>query len=97
MINIWAKKCFKVSVWVFIVKCRVQEGLVVKKWQILSRLFLLLALVLSHLMCVVVAYNYGMLKYAYWSSAPPDTAFILLIPYGIGILAMAWFCYSKMK
>ena len=63
----------------------------------LSVLFLLLARVLSHVMCAVVAAEYTELwwggRYAAYS-APASTAFFLAIPYGAGILlclGLAWF------
>ena len=56
----------------------------------LSNLFILLALILSHVMCVVVSYNYCSMQwgiqYAGYS-APASIAFLYIIPYGIGILA----------
>lgn len=58
----------------------------------LSIFFSVLALVLSHVMCIVVAYDYASL---YWCgryglcSAPAGTAFLMLIPYGIGIIICA--------
>lgn len=56
--------------------------------RILSAVFAILAILLSDVMCAVVAYNYcDMLwgiKYACYS-APANTAFLLVIPYTIGI------------
>ncbi len=55
----------------------------------LSVIFGLLAILLSDIMCAVVAYNYrDMLcgiEHAYYS-APVSTAFLLAIPYIIGIV-----------
>lgn len=55
----------------------------------LSMVFGLLAILLSDIMCAVVAYNYCDLtwgvKYAGYS-APASTAFTLAIPYVIGIV-----------
>ena len=55
----------------------------------LSILFTILALLLSHLMCAVVAFNYcDMLwgiRYSCYS-APAWTAFLLVLPYSIGIV-----------
>lgn len=59
------------------------------KLKILSRLFCALALVLSHVMCAVVAYNYAALERCEMCSAPASVAFLLLIPYGIGIVICA--------
>lgn len=54
-----------------------------------SIIFGLLAILLSHIMCAVVAYNYrGMLcsiEHA-GQSAPAEAAFLLAIPYAIGIV-----------
>ncbi len=52
--------------------------------------FTALAVLLSDVMCAVVAWNYCALewggRYASYS-APPETAFIYAVPYGIGIAA----------
>lgn len=59
-----------------------------KRTKILSRLFAVLALTLSHLMCVVVTYNWCNLQWGIRSacySAPARTAFLLVIPYAAGI------------
>ena len=68
-----------------------------KKYKRLTYLFAALAVLLSNVMCSVIAYNYASLwwcgQYA-GCSAPADTAFLLCIPYGIGIVvcvALAWF------
>ena len=49
----------------------------------LSRLFFALALLLSHAMCAVVAYNYGYLLYGplIGTSAPAYVAFFYAIPF----------------
>ena len=51
--------------------------------------FAALAILLSDILCAVVAYNYCALqwggRYAGYS-APPSTAFICAVPFGIGIL-----------
>lgn len=56
----------------------------------LSKLFSLFAILLSDIMCAVVAYNYCDIlwgtKYAGYS-APANTAFTLSIPYIVGIVA----------
>ncbi len=59
----------------------------------LSRLFLAAAIVLSHTMCAVVAYNYrGMLcgieHLCY--SAPANVAFFTAIPFVLGIAVLLW-------
>ena len=53
----------------------------------LSTLFIILSLVLSHLMCAVVAFNYasilcGIMHAGY--SAPAELAFLYAIPFAIG-------------
>lgn len=57
--------------------------------KILSNVFGLLAVLLSDIMCAVVAYNYCALlwggQYAGYS-APASTAFILAVPYAAGIV-----------
>ncbi|MCD7772277.1 MAG: hypothetical protein LUH23_09385 [Oscillospiraceae bacterium] len=54
----------------------------------LSVIFQVLAVILSDIMCAVVAYNYCAMRwgmeYAGYS-APPSTAFLYAVPYGIGI------------
>ena len=57
--------------------------------KILSNLFLVLAVLLSDVICAVVAYNYCNMvwgiKYAYFS-APASTAFLAAIPFIIAIV-----------
>lgn len=72
-----------------------------KKYKSLTCLFAALALVLSHVMCAVAAYNYCALRwggqYAGYS-APAYTAFLLCIPYGAGVIictVTAWFFSKK--
>lgn len=69
----------------------------------LSVLFLVLTLLLSHVMCAVVAYDYASLfwcgKYGL-CSAPASTAFLMMIPYGIGSIicaALAWLFRKKAR
>ena len=71
-----------------------------KKHQLLSHIFVALAILLSNAMCATVAYNYCNMqwgiRYAAYS-APASVAFLFIIPYGIGILVcaiLAWF-FSK--
>ena len=63
-----------------------------KKNKLFTAIFLAIALVLSHLMCIHVAYAYcDMLwgiEYAGYS-APANVAFFLSIPYLVGIAAAA--------
>lgn len=62
----------------------------------LSRFFLVLALLLSHVMCAAVAFNYADMLWGIeylCYSAPAGVAFLLAIPFGLGILlcaALAW-------
>ena len=67
----------------------------------LSTVFKILAFLLSHVMCADIAYGYCDLlwgqKYAGYS-AVPNTAFVLAIPYLIGIIVcilLAVFCKKK--
>ena len=58
----------------------------------LSVFFTVLAILLSDVMCAVVAYDYCALLLGGRcgaNSAPASTAFLLAIPYGIGIAASA--------
>ena len=61
-----------------------------------SNLLFVAALVLSHLMCIVVAYNYrdmlcGIQHSCY--SAPAWVAFLDIIPYGLGIIVCVLLAY----
>ena len=74
-----------------------------KKYKCLAYLFSALAVLLSNVMCAAVAYNYCALQwggqYAGYS-APADTAFLLGIPYGIGIVisaVLAWFFHKRYR
>ncbi len=68
-----------------------------------SKLLLIAALVLSHLMCIVVAFHYrdmlcGIQHSCY--SAPAWVAFLHIIPFGIGIavcVVLAYFLRKKVK
>ncbi|MBO5238429.1 MAG: hypothetical protein J6B50_06615 [Lachnospiraceae bacterium] len=55
----------------------------------ISNIFIALAIILSNVMCAVVAYNYCTMqwgaKYAAYS-APASVAFLYAVPYGIGIV-----------
>lgn len=60
-----------------------------KRYRWLSRFFVLLAVLLSDLMCAVVAYNYCNMLWrieTQGASAPASIAFLWVIPYAIGIL-----------
>ena len=58
----------------------------------LSNLFIVLAIVLSNIMCIVVAYNYRdmlcSIEHAGYS-APASTAFLYAIPFVVGIIVCA--------
>lgn len=65
----------------------------------LSTIFAVLAILLSDVMCAVVAYNYCALewggKYEAWS-APASTALLLAIPMPLVLLSVSfWQSYSK--
>ncbi|MGM9618553.1 MAG: hypothetical protein ACI3W8_01765 [Oscillospiraceae bacterium] len=63
-----------------------------KQAMLWSRVFAVLALLLSHTMCAVVAYEYCALDWGgrcALTSFPPSTAFLLAVPYGCGILLCA--------
>ena len=64
----------------------------------MGRLFIVLAILLSDIMCAVVAYNYCALqwggRYAGYS-APASTAFLYFIPYGLGSYSVSfWRVFS---
>lgn len=62
----------------------------------LSRVLILFALVLSHIMCVVVTYNYRGLICSIEHqgfSAPAQTAFFLAVPFAVGISLCLVFAY----
>ena len=53
----------------------------------ISKVFVFLAIILTIVMCVVVAYNYCSMRFRPGlTSAPAWVAFLLMIPYGMGIL-----------
>ena len=65
----------------------------------ISNLFLILAVLLSDVMCAVIAYNYcdmmWGIKYAGYS-APVSTAFLVAIPFAIAIVVCVVLrCISK--
>ena len=72
-----------------------------KKYKYLSYIFMALAILLSNVMCAVVAYNYcnmlwGIRYEGY--SAPANVAFLLVIPYAVGIaicVILAYFFRKK--
>lgn len=72
-----------------------------KKYKYLIALFAVLAILLSNVMCAAVAYNYCTLQWCgqYGGcSAPASTAFLLCIPYGVGVIIcviLVWIFYKK--
>lgn len=67
----------------------------------ISRLFLLIAVILSHIMCAVVAYNYCNMEWHIkvgGTSAPVEMAYLYAIPFLIGIvLCLIGVFYFKKK
>ena len=57
----------------------------------------IISLVASHIMCVVVAYNYASLLYCEWCSAPANTAFVYLIPFWVFIIicVITWYLLQR--
>lgn len=55
----------------------------------LSAVFALAAVLLFGAMCAVVAYNYASLRGCASCSAPPETAFLLAIPFVLAIAVCA--------
>ena len=59
------------------------------KFRILRNIFTVITLILSHAMCIDVAFNYASILCAIQHkgfSAPADIAFLFAIPYAVGIL-----------
>ncbi len=67
----------------------------------ISRLFLLIAVILSHIMCAVVAYNYCNMEWEIkvgGTSAPVEIVYLYAIPFLIGIvLCLIGVFYFKKK
>lgn len=67
----------------------------------ISRLYLLIAVILSHIMCAVVAYNYCNMEWYIkvgGTSAPVEIAYLYSIPFLIGIvLCLIGVFYFKKK
>lgn len=72
-----------------------------KKYRYLSYIFAGLAILLSNVMCAAVAYGYCKMQWGIQYagfSAPASIAFLLVIPYGVGIMicaALAWFFHKR--
>ena len=63
-----------------------------KNGRVWGRMFAVLALALSHLMCAAAAYQYCALQWAgrcAGASAPPTAALLTAVPYGLGIAGCA--------
>lgn len=64
------------------------------RFHTLSKISIVLAVLLSDMMCAVVGYQYCALwwggRYAGWS-APPSTAFVYAIPFAAGIVCCVGF------
>ena len=73
------------------------------RFKVLSRICIVLAILLSNIMCVVVSYEYCTLewcgKYGL-CSAPPSAAFLYIIPFVAGIIfciVLAWIFCKKIS
>ncbi len=63
-----------------------------KKYKYLSYIFMVLAILLSNVMCATVAYDYCNIQWGIQYcgySAPTSAAFLLIIPYAVGIAICA--------
>lgn len=66
----------------------------------ISNLFIVMMLVLSHFMCIIVAYHYRDMLCAVEhsaASAPASVAFLYTIPFAAGILLCGIFAYIFRK
>lgn len=74
-----------------------------QKYKYLSYIFMALAILLSNVMCAAVAYNYCNMQWGIryeGYSAPANVAFLLVIPYTVGIVIcviLACFFNKKQK
>lgn len=74
-----------------------------KKCKYLSCVFVALAILLSDVMCATVAFNYCDMQWRILYdgySAPAGVAFLLVIPYAIGIVIcviLAWVFYKRYR
>jgi len=72
-----------------------------KKYKYLSYIFMILAILLSNVMCAAVAYDYCNMQWGIQYcgySAPASAAFLLIIPYAVGIaicVILAWALYKR--
>ena len=59
------------------------------KYRILSVIFAVLSVILLITMCIIVTYNYTAMLYGIkylGFSAPANSAFLMIIPYGLAII-----------
>ncbi len=74
-----------------------------QKYKYLSYIFMALAILLSNVMCAAVAYNYCSMQWRIryeGFGAPANVAFLLVIPYAVGIVIcviLACFFNKKQK
>lgn len=74
-----------------------------QKYKYLSYIFMALAILMSNVMCAAVAYNYCNMQWGIryeGYSAPANVAFLLVIPYAVGIVIcviLACFLNKKQK
>ena len=63
----------------------------------LSKIFAMLAILLTNVMCVVVTYNCAVLRYAPGNSAPWYTGLFFAVPFIIGIIVCSVVSYVAKK
>lgn len=72
-----------------------------QKYKYLSYIFMALAILLSNIMCAAVAYNYCNMQWGIryeGYSAPANVAFLLVIPYAVGIvICVILACFFNIK
>jgi hypothetical protein len=71
-----------------------------KKLKVMSIVFWVFSVLLSNVMCATVAYNYCHMVYSIkyeGFSAPANVAFVLAVPYLIGIIICAGLAISFQK
>ena len=67
-----------------------------KKFRILRNVFVIIMLILSHLMCTQIAFNYATMLCGIEHkgfSAPANISFIIAVPYGIAIIICLVFVF----
>ncbi len=71
-----------------------------KKFKVVSIIFWVFSVLLSNVMCATVAYNYCHMVYSIkyeGFSAPANVAFVIAIPYLIGIIICAGLAITFQK